>query len=57
MRTVVGLLSLASLLACMIAPFLYLRQTLTMEAYKQLLLAGSIAWFAFATLWVSRRKG
>ena len=52
-RTVLAILSGASLLACLIAPFLYLRGQVSVEGYKQFLLVASVGWFVFATLWAS----
>jgi hypothetical protein len=55
MRTAAGTLAALSLAACMAAPFLYLWSYLSQDGYKSMLLAGSIGWFIFATLWVARR--
>ncbi len=55
MRHVTGTLALLALLLCVLSPFLYLRQAVTLDGYKALLAGASVAWFVFATLWVSRR--
>jgi hypothetical protein len=55
MKPILAVLSLASLGTCLAAPFLYFFGSLTMEAYKGLLLAASLTYFFFATLWATRR--
>jgi hypothetical protein len=52
MRTLVGLMAALSLLACVAAPFLYLRQSIGEAEFKNALLAASAAWFVFGGLWV-----
>lgn len=56
LRMISAVLSLVSLLLCFAAPFLYLRQTVTADGFKSMLLAASCGWFIFATLWVTRAK-
>src|SRR5262245_53200209 len=43
-----------SLLICLAAPFLYFWQSITESSYRNLLAAGSISWFVFAT-WAGSR--
>jgi hypothetical protein len=52
-RSVYAVLSVASLLVSLASPFLFLRQALTEDAYKAVLLAASLVWFVAATAWVS----
>lgn len=55
MKGLLAVLAALSLGWCLAAPLLYFHGTLTMEAYKSHLLAASVAWFVFATLWTTRR--
>jgi hypothetical protein len=55
MRTVLGILSLASLAVCTAAPFLFFSGRLGMDMYKTVLLAASVAYFMFATAWAARK--
>jgi hypothetical protein len=57
MNAILAAASLASLGVCAAAPLLFLWGGASMEAYKNLLLAGSIAYFTFATMWSARRGG
>lgn len=54
MRAIFGLLALASLLACLVLPVMYFRGSLSNQAYKDLLLVASVAWFVFAIGWVAK---
>ena len=56
MRAFYGIVALAALAVCFVAPFRYLSGSATMDGYKSLLLSGSLAYLIFATLWVRRRK-
>lgn len=51
-----AVLSLVSLIICFAAPFLYLRQIVTADGFKSILLAASCGWFVSATLWVTRAR-
>jgi ABC-type uncharacterized transport system permease subunit len=53
-RTLLGLMAALSLLAVLVAPFLYLRQAIGEAEFKNALLAASVAWFVFGGLWVRR---
>ena len=55
MNAALGVASLASLALCLASPFLYFWGGLGMQPYKNLLLASSLAYFAFATAWAARR--
>lgn len=55
MKALLAVLAGAALVWCLAAPLLYFRGTITMDAYKMHLLAASLAWFVFATLWTVRR--
>jgi ABC-type uncharacterized transport system permease subunit len=57
MRAIYAAASVASLAVCLAVPFLYVGQSLSEQAFKTTLLAASLAWFVFATLWISRRSG
>jgi len=54
MKLVFKLLAFASLAVCLTAPFLHFRGDLTADGYKNIFLAGSLAWFIFAPLWAQR---
>lgn len=56
MKTIYAAVSALSLAVCLAAPFLFLQQTLSDRAYKGTLAAASLAWFVFATLWISRKR-
>lgn len=49
-----GAVAALSLLACLVAPFLYLGNLIGEAEFKNVLLAASVSWFVFGTLWVSR---
>jgi hypothetical protein len=55
MRHALGVLTVASLLLCLAAPFLYVHGVASMASYRNILLAGSIAYFVFATAWTGAR--
>ena len=55
MNAALGVVSLASLALCLASPLLYFWGSLDMQAYKNLLLTASLAYFAFATAWAVRR--
>jgi len=50
------LLSLLSLLICLISPFLYFFGRIEEGDYKWIFLLSSVGWFVFATLWASVRN-
>ena len=50
------LLAVLSLLACLSFPLLYFWGQITLETYKDLLAAASLAWFVFATIALGRRR-
>jgi len=50
------LLSLLSLLVCLISPFLYFFGRIEEKDHKLIFLLASAGWFVFATLWSSIRK-
>ncbi len=56
MRLLYGVLSTASLLSCSYIPVGYISGLLPFDEFKNLLLAGSIWWTIFATLWVTRGR-
>ncbi len=53
-RALLAAVSALNLAVCLAAPFLYLGRRIDESAYKTVLLAASVAWFVFATMWVSR---
>lgn len=55
MKLISAVLSLGSLAACLAVPVMYLRGELSETAYKQILTAVSLIWFAAATTWATRR--
>lgn len=54
MRMVQGAVASLSLVACLVAPFLYLGKVIGEAEYKNVLLAASGLWFVFGTMWVGR---
>lgn len=56
MKIVYGVLAAVSLMVCLVAPFAYLSGAAGMPAYKNALAAGSLGWFGFATLWMTRKR-
>lgn len=50
-KMVCAVLSLVSLSACLLSSVLYFLGTLSAGSYKLILLAASIGWFIFASLW------
>jgi hypothetical protein len=54
-RSILRSAAVLSLLVCLAAPFLYFWQSITEGSYRNLLAAGSIAWFVFAT-WAEGQK-
>jgi hypothetical protein len=55
MKLISGLLSLASLAACLAVPVFYFHGGMTEAAYKQSLIAASLVWFVAATAWATRQ--
>ena len=49
------ILALVSLAACLAFPLMYFWGQIGMPAYQNLLAAGTLAWFVFATAAVTRR--
>ena len=49
-------LSVASLVICLIVPFLYLWAKIGESQFKSIFLAASMAWFVFAILWNGMKK-
>jgi hypothetical protein len=43
--------ALAALLVCLLMPALFFTGHVSMEAYKAVFLAASVAWFVFAAVW------
>jgi hypothetical protein len=54
MRILFALLATLSLVICVWAPLQFFWGGLTEAGYKTILLAASLAYFAFATLWAAR---
>jgi hypothetical protein len=54
MRLLYGVLSVVSLITCAMIAFFYFWGSITMPEYKAILLAASIVYFIFATLWATR---
>jgi hypothetical protein len=55
MKLISGLLSLASLAACLAAPVVYFHGGMTEAAYKLSLIVASLVWFVAATTWATRK--
>ena len=55
MKLISGLLSLASLAACLAVPVVYFHGGMTEAAYKQSLIVASLVYFAAATTWATRK--
>lgn len=53
-RTVDGTVAGLALLACLAAPFFYLRRWISEAEFKNALVAASAVYFVFATFWMSR---
>ena len=51
-----AILSILSLAACLIVPFLYLWAKIGERQFKLIFLVASVAWFVFATLWNGVKK-
>ncbi len=49
-------LSIASLVVCLIVPFLFLWAKIGESQFKLIFLAASVAWFVFAILWNGAKK-
>jgi|WetSurMetagenome_2_1015567.scaffolds.fasta_scaffold262182_2 hypothetical protein len=49
-------LSIASLMMCLIVPFLFLWAKIGESQFKSIFLAASVAWFVFAILWNGEKK-
>lgn len=56
LRAILGLLSLATLAACLVLPILHFQGSLDNQTYKHYLVAASVAWFVFAIPWVAQGK-
>jgi hypothetical protein len=56
LRAILGLLALASLLACLVLPVMYFRGSLDNQHYKDLFVVVSAAWFVFAIWWAAAGK-
>ena len=56
MKRVFQALAGASLIVCMAAPAQHFWGDLSLDGYKNLFLAGTVGWFVFATLALSRGK-
>lgn len=56
LKAILGLLSLATLVACLALPIMHFQGSLDYLAYKQYLLIASIAWFVFAIPYVAQGK-
>jgi hypothetical protein len=55
MRIICGILAVLSLAVCTAIPFVHLWGEVGVDEYKSVLLAGSVGWFVFATLWATRK--
>ena len=51
-----GILSLASLAACLVSAILHFSARLSTQDFKLVFLLASVDWFVFATLWAKARK-
>lgn len=55
-KTLYALLSIISLIPCLLSPAFYFLGKISEQRYKLIFLFASLAWFAFATFWASERK-
>ncbi len=55
-KTLLAILSLASLAVCLAAPILYFLGRLPARDFRLAFLIASVGWFVFATLWAKARK-
>jgi len=51
-----GILSLASLAACLVSAIIYFSGRLSEQDFKLVFLLASAGWFVFATFWAKARK-
>jgi hypothetical protein len=51
-----GILSLASLAACLISAVLHFLGRISTQDFRVIFLLASVGWFVFATLWARPRK-
>lgn len=56
MKRLFQALAAVSLIVCIVAPVRYFWGDLSVDGYKDLFLAGTVGWFVFATLAMSRGK-
>lgn len=56
MRHVLQIISLAALLATIVAPILFFAMYLTLDQTKATMLAATIVWFAATPFWMGRPK-
>jgi len=48
--------ALICLAVCLAVPFVYFTGAVDVDSYKNILLAASLGWFVFATMWISGRR-
>ena len=56
LKTILAIVSLASLIFCFALPFFHLDGGITLDEYKNYLLAGTLAWFVVATWWMAEAR-
>jgi hypothetical protein len=57
MRYLAGIVSIACLAGCLVAPMMYFQGVLGEPAFKWVTALASMGWFVFATLWATRGSG
>lgn len=55
-KTVLAVLSLASLCVCLLAAVFHFLGNFSAKSYHVLFIAASVGWFVFATLWARKTK-
>lgn len=56
MKTVAATIALLSLAVCLIVPVLFFAGQMERSAFEGVFLAGSLAWFVSATIWIVRAE-
>lgn len=56
MRYVFALVSIVSLVTCLVVPVIYFHGGVDEAAYKNTMTVASVGWFVFATLWATKKS-
>lgn len=57
MKMALKWISLAALVAVILPPFLYLSGSVTKDLMVNIMLVGTVGWFATAPFWMGRKQG